>query len=85
MTISPKNKSVLFSVLVTDFKKYLKNAVRMKQFQVQDAAIVLLRYLSSERSLGDFKSFPTKPPQKVIMYCKKNNISLRPSRIKVNI
>uniref|UniRef100_A0A8R1I8V0 Uncharacterized protein n=1 Tax=Caenorhabditis japonica TaxID=281687 RepID=A0A8R1I8V0_CAEJA len=66
------------SLFCADYRKYLKTALRVKLFQLNDASSALLTYLGSEKSLPEFNGFPAKPPTKIHLYIKKKELSHTP-------
>ncbi|CAI2354089.1 unnamed protein product [Caenorhabditis sp. 36 PRJEB53466] len=62
-----------------DFRKYMKSAMKVANLQLSDASSILLTYISSEKSLKEYKYFPAKPPSRVLIYAKKMNLPTKPS------
>ncbi|KAF1751961.1 hypothetical protein GCK72_018515 [Caenorhabditis remanei] len=61
----------------TDYRKYLKQATKIRNFQLNDASTVLLSYLGGDKALSEFPSFPEKPPTKFQLYIKENKIDFK--------
>ncbi|CAI2312089.1 unnamed protein product [Caenorhabditis sp. 36 PRJEB53466] len=68
--------SIDVGLFCADYRKYLKSALKIGHLHLNDATMLLTTYLSSEKSLKEFKSFPARPPTKLKLYLEKNNLKL---------
>ncbi|UMM34189.1 hypothetical protein L5515_007371 [Caenorhabditis briggsae] len=64
---------------ITDYRKYLKQAVRFRNYQLTHASPSLIAYLGSDKALPEFSSYPDRLQTKVQLYIKRNNIEFKGS------